>query len=126
MQASGKLYVKKKGCNVGHCTLRKPSWNGSGGKFLFKPGMFPSSLAQVIEFCPAHLGMSLDNHPFQAWGAGEKSAFYPDAIAGDAADGKAGVISTRPFTYDRASEFLDTFCVSFFDTDMHTNHIARV
>ena len=86
--------------------------------------MLAGALTQVIELCPANLGMPLDDHFLQAGGAGEEGALDADAVRGNAADGKGGVVAACPLADDGATKFLDTLGVAFLDADMHADHVT--
>lgn len=61
-----------------------------------------------------------------ARGAREKGAFDADAIAGHTADRKIAVPAVVADADHRSLENLDTFAVSFFNSNMHIDDITRL
>ncbi len=52
---------------------------------------------------------------------GQEGAFHADAIAGNAAYGKAGIIAASPDEEHHALEFLDALAVAFFNFIVHAD-----
>jgi hypothetical protein len=69
--------------------------------------------------------MAVHHNFFNTGRAGEESAFYTDAVAGDTPNREIGIIGAFPLTDDGTFEFLNSLVAAFCDPQKHTDIIPN-
>lgn len=94
-----------------------------GLEALLKSRALAGAVAQEVQAGAAHFVVPFHHHFGDARRIGQEGAFHADAVAGNAADGKAGIVAAPAGEEHNALEFLDAFAVAFFDLVMHADRV---
>jgi hypothetical protein len=98
---------------------------GLDESFFTQTGRFAGAPAQEVELRPAHMCVTVNFNLLNSRRAKQERSLNANTIGGDTANGEIGLVAAVSQTDDPATHELDTLTLTFDDSQMNSNSIAR-
>ena len=86
---------------------------------FWETGSLPFAIPQIVKLSTPHVGVTHNFYLVNAGGSQQEGAFNTNAVRGNAANRKVGIVATLTYSNDGATEFLDTLPLTFTNTQVN-------
>jgi len=86
---------------------------------FWETGSLPFAIPQIVKVSTSHVGVTHNFYLVNAGGSQQEGAFNSNAVRGDAAYRKVGIVATLTYSNNGATEFLDTLPLALTNTQMN-------